>query len=88
MSVDATKLAQLRRFGRPLARLPRDCSTTLGSRMRRGAGPDNRILTYAHYADLTLLAALSPGTQSLCDMQRASELRRVRHVVIQRPATP
>ncbi len=63
-------LRQLRQLSGLFARLPRDCSG--------GSGTDNRTLSYASYAGLVLLATLHPAIASLRDIQRASELRRVR----------
>lgn len=76
--MNGRRLAQLREFSALLGRLPRDCSTTLGSHTQTGTGPDNRTLTFASYAGLVLLGVLHPAIESLRDLQRASELKRVR----------
>jgi len=86
--VDKTQLARLRQLGPLLEKLPKDCSTTLGSRTRTGTGPDNRTLTYAHYAGLVLLATLHPAIGSLRDIQRASQLKRVRQALTPPGAAP
>lgn len=86
--VDGTRLKQLRQAGELLQRLPKDCSTTLGSHTRTGKGPDNRTLTYANYAGLVLLGVMHPAIESLRDIQRASELRRVRKALTPIDAPP
>jgi hypothetical protein len=70
VQVEGRHLRQLRRVSKLFARLPRDCSS--------GSGTDKRMLSYASYAGLVLLGTLNPAIDSLRDIQRASELRRVR----------
>lgn len=78
VTVNGRHLAQLRELSTLLGRLPRDCSTTLGSHTCTGTGPDHRTLTFASDAGLVLLGVLHPAIHSLRDLQRASELKRVR----------
>jgi len=58
VTVNGRSLAQLRQFSALLGRLPRGCSTTLGSHTQTGTGPDNRTLTFASYAGRALLGVL------------------------------
>jgi hypothetical protein len=81
VQVDSASLRKLRQFSRLLKRLPRDCSTTLGAQQRSAAQAEQRTLTYATYAGLVLVATLNSGIRSLRDIQRASELKRVRRAL-------
>lgn len=63
-------LRQLKQLSALLANLPKECT----GRDR----PDNRTLSYANYAGLVLMSLFSPAINSLRDIQRASEFRRVR----------
>lgn len=66
-------LRQLKQVSRLFERLPVECT----GRDRAG----NRQFEYAHYAGLVLLSMFSPAIHSLRDMQRASELKRVRRAL-------
>jgi hypothetical protein len=81
VTVSGAQLQQLRSVGKLLERLPKDCSTTFGSHNRTGRGPDRRTLWYANYCGLMLLGVLHPAIESLNDIQRASELKRVRQAL-------
>lgn len=71
VELDAVRaLKQLQQLGQLFAKLPPECTG------RDKAG--NRKLQYSHYAGLILLSMFAPAIQSLQDIQRASELKKVR----------
>jgi hypothetical protein len=70
LEVPSWALKQLKNVGKLLSDLPKECT----GRDRA----DNRQLSYANYAGLILLGMFSPAIKSLRDIQRASELKKVR----------
>jgi len=71
LEADALRaLKQLKQLGKLFEKLPPECTG------RDKAG--NRQLQYRHYAGLILLAMFAPAIQSLRDIQRASQLKRIR----------
>ena len=66
-------LRQLQQLGELFQKLPAECTG------RDKAG--NRQLDYAHYAGLVLLSMFTPAISSLRDIQRASELKKVRQAL-------